>query len=650
MLECLEDENFPLKDFLVDSKLKSTLTSIDVSLKDTAPPMDSVYNIINKSHLTSLPNSVEVNTCKRRILSICNPSFKDNQSETSTLLQTDTIFTCLECCEKSIYSIDDFDIGDPLGSGQFGRVYSARHKITRTNYALKALHKSALERSSAGSALQQELISHWLCREHPNVLGLVSAFEDDKCVYLLLEVAEGSVLSNITKQKGRCPLSFAVPNYSVNASLGVKSSSTRSQNSMKSTFKMNMDVIQISTWMVQLLNALEFLHSHNIIHRDIKLENLLLFPSLQLKKESSELKDTNNNYTLKLGDFGLSTLPNSLSITNMSPPPPFISFGRDSLYDDLQLYFPTISPSSQIVEEKKLKNNSSFSGQSSKIDKSKTQITCSAHIQSSALLASQAILSDEPSTKSTNNLRSASKSPRTLKSIASNTSSPSLIPSISRSQQPSFKSGRIIKKVSSNNNNSFIQKSTSIIQQKPRQVHQSVSSFKPAIRKRPTTPTALLVSPSERPQRLSICGTRGFAAPEVLAGDLYDHRADIFSVGVCFYTLLFNQYPFPKEVYESSSPRLANYNNYRIEMPMSTVPPLLEDLLKKLLTFNPQERLSASQALKHPWFLSHVDASVYTSTTEANFLLPKSTSQLTNVEEHKSNQILNETEAETKYI
>ena len=55
------------------------------------------------------------------------------------------------------WSIDDFEIGIPLGKGKFGHVYLAREKKTKFIVALKILYKSQLKKSSIEHQLRREI-------------------------------------------------------------------------------------------------------------------------------------------------------------------------------------------------------------------------------------------------------------------------------------------------------------------------------------------------------------------------------------------------------------------------------------------------------------------------------------------------------------
>ena len=55
------------------------------------------------------------------------------------------------------WTIDDFEIGKPLGRGKFGQVYLAREKKSKFIVALKVMHKDQLTKSKVAHQLQREI-------------------------------------------------------------------------------------------------------------------------------------------------------------------------------------------------------------------------------------------------------------------------------------------------------------------------------------------------------------------------------------------------------------------------------------------------------------------------------------------------------------
>lgn len=153
------------------------------------------------------------------------------------------------------WTLDDFEIGRPLGKGKFGNVYLAREKKSHYIVALKVLFKSQLQKSHVEHQLRREIEIQSHLR-HQNILKMYGYFYDDKRIYLILEFApKGELYKELQSQPNK-------------------------------RFKED----RSAQYIAQMADALKYCHSRKVIHRDIKPENLLL----GLKGE------------LKIADFGWS--------------------------------------------------------------------------------------------------------------------------------------------------------------------------------------------------------------------------------------------------------------------------------------------------------------------------------------------------------
>ncbi|XP_029005706.1 aurora kinase A [Betta splendens] len=147
---------------------------------------------------------------------------------------------------KQLWSLENFDIGRPLGKGKFGNVYLARERQSKFILALKVLFKKQLEKAGVEHQLRREVEIQSHLR-HPNILRLFGYFHDSSRVYLILEFAPKGELYGELQRCGSFP-------------------EDRS-----------------ATYVMELADALNYCHSKKVIHRDIKPENLLLGANGELK-------------------------------------------------------------------------------------------------------------------------------------------------------------------------------------------------------------------------------------------------------------------------------------------------------------------------------------------------------------------------------
>jgi serine/threonine protein kinase len=93
----------------------------------------------------------------------------------------------------------------------------------------------------------------------------------------------------------------------------------------------------------------------------------------------------------------------------------------------------------------------------------------------------------------------------------------------------------------------------------------------------------------------SVIGTPDFMSPEVSEGQNYDNKCDLYSIGVMMYNLYFGSFPFErsKSKIEKDKPKSKDCEDK-----------VLDDLLNKLLVYDPEKRISWDEYFKHPFFNS----------------------------------------------
>lgn len=163
---------------------------------------------------------------------------------------------------------DIYEFGEVLGSGSFGVVNEATNKATGCSWAIKAVNKEKAGTSAVKLLEREVLIMKKIDHEH--LIHLEEIYETSKRMYLVMELCDAGGIQKLLEKKTR----FS----------------------------------EKETWTVinQLAHAVAYLHDCDIVHRDLKLENILLGQPVG-----------NELLNIKLTDFGLSYVKGGVGSDSM---------------------------------------------------------------------------------------------------------------------------------------------------------------------------------------------------------------------------------------------------------------------------------------------------------------------------------------------
>ena len=135
-----------------------------------------------------------------------------------------------------------------------------------------------------------------------------------------------------------------------------------------------------------------------------------------------------------------------------------------------------------------------------------------------------------------------------------------------------------------------------------------------------------------------LVGSSYYIAPEVLKKH-YDEKCDIWSCGVIMYILLSGRPPFGGDSDKEIMNKVAK-GEYDLESsPFDTLSSSGKDLIKKLLIMDPKKRISAQEALSHPWFQENKSKELYNKIKDESTLRK----MINNLKVYKRDSIIQET-------
>ena len=208
------------------SKLKNELCTIWNISKCIIIPLEK----INISKYTYYPIKF-INYNK----SFCLIYFEDNEKRNLFLKK---------CEENTSYiKIEDlFEFKEKIGQGNFGLVRKCIEKNTGKEYAVKIMDKNKIKKKDLQFIIQER--NYMILIKHPNIVSLVQDFEDENCIYFVMEYFKGGDLSKYMK---------------------------RIKENMK---EKNLE--RIAAKIIRIIaQGVEYLNQFGIVHRDLKPENIV---------------------------------------------------------------------------------------------------------------------------------------------------------------------------------------------------------------------------------------------------------------------------------------------------------------------------------------------------------------------------------------
>lgn len=122
----------------------------------------------------------------------------------------------------------------------------------------------------------------------------------------------------------------------------------------------------------------------------------------------------------------------------------------------------------------------------------------------------------------------------------------------------------------------------------------------------------IVLTDKDAVMKTTYVGTKGYQAPELLENKKYGLECDIFSIGVILFILLAGYPPFEQASVKDKwfkplvSKKIEKFWKAHHRSPICQKLPEAKDLLTKILTFDPKERITLAQIKQHKWFKGEV--------------------------------------------
>ena len=162
---------------------------------------------------------------------------------------------------KQLKNIGKYEIQDALGKGAMGVVYRGYDRAIARSVAIKVIAKASLEPAEIQHLSERfrheaQAVGRLV---HPRIVQIYDYGEDDEIAYIVMELVNGKTLHEHLSQEG------------------------------------NYEIREVGEIVRQILDGIGYAHSEGVVHRDLKLSNILI----------------NNDGRVKISDFGIARIESS---------------------------------------------------------------------------------------------------------------------------------------------------------------------------------------------------------------------------------------------------------------------------------------------------------------------------------------------------
>ncbi|GAA5801567.1 hypothetical protein HPULCUR_007015 [Helicostylum pulchrum] len=240
-------DNAPQKEIQSKTVTGDTPSHIDVTMATLTKPTSSQDEQVQAYQPMDISTTSYNSSGNERNFDTSNSSSRNRTTATSNTTTSAATYTSVYNDQSIIkqrhdrprLKLADFNMLRTLGTGSFGRVHLVQSRVNARYYAVKVLKKSEVVRLKQVEHTNNE--KHILeAVAHPFLVNMWGTFQDNVNLYMVMDYVPGGELFSVLRRSKRFPDHVA------------------------------------KFYAAEVILAIEYMHSKNVIYRDLKPENLLL--------------------------------------------------------------------------------------------------------------------------------------------------------------------------------------------------------------------------------------------------------------------------------------------------------------------------------------------------------------------------------------